>query len=171
MRPVRARRPAVPLRLRAVPLLVAAAFLAGCGAPAPKDEAPFGRAATALLLTKQADTWDKAIVAKDSVAIVSNMADDFRQIDGSGDMHAKRAFVADLLSPDLVIDPYTVEDFDVRLYGEVALLCGRTRMTGRYRGQPFASHYRYTDTYVRHAGGWKIASVQITRIAPAEPTP
>ena len=70
----------------------------------------------------------------------------------------------DLVSPDLQIDPYTVEEFDVRLYGDVALLSGRTRMTGRYEGKPFTSHYRYIDIYVRRDGAWKIVSVQISRI-------
>jgi ketosteroid isomerase-like protein len=57
-----------------------------------------------------------------------------------------------------------VEDFDVRVYGDVALLSSRTRMTGKYQGKPFVSHYRYIDIYVRRGGSWKIASVQISRI-------
>ena len=39
--------------------------------------------------------------------------------------------------PKLTIDPYTVEDFEVRLYGDTALLSGRTHMTGKYDGKPF----------------------------------
>jgi len=119
---------------------------------------------TVAQLTVQADAWDKAIVRKDRAAIERNMADDFRQIGGSGEVETKTTFVDDLVSPDLVIDPYTIEDFDVRVYGDVALLCGRTRMTGRYQGKPFTSHYRYIDIYVRKDGAWKIVSVQITRI-------
>ena len=119
---------------------------------------------TIAQLTAQADAWDKAIVRKDRAAIESNMADDFRQIDGSGNVETKQSFVDDLVSADLRIDPYKVEDFDVRLYGEVALLAGRTRMTGAYKGKPFASHYRYIDIYVRRGGEWKIVSVQISRI-------
>ena len=92
------------------------------------------------------------------------MAADFRQIDGAGNVETKQSFVDDQVSPDLVIDPYTVEDFDVRLYGDTALLAGRTRMTGRYQGKPFASHYRYIDIYVRRDGEWKIVSVQISKI-------
>ncbi|UUZ50809.1 nuclear transport factor 2 family protein [Massilia sp. B-10] len=63
-----------------------------------------------------------------------------------------------------MIDPYRVEDFDVRVYGDVALLTGRTRMTGSYDGKQFKSHYRYTDVYVRRDGQWKVASVQITPV-------
>jgi ketosteroid isomerase-like protein len=118
-------------------------------------------------LTTQADAWDKAIVRKDRAAIEGNMADDFRQIDGAGNVETKKSFVDGLVSNDLVIDPYTVEDFDVRLYGDVALLSGRTQMTGKYQGTAFTSHYRYIDIYVRRDGAWKIVSVQISRIPPA----
>ena len=55
-------------------------------------------------------------------------------------------------------------NFEVRLYGDVALLGGRTQMTGSYDGKPFASHYRYIDIYVRSNGVWKITSVQITKV-------
>jgi ketosteroid isomerase-like protein len=128
-----------------------------------KDDAS-SRAAAVAQLTAQADAWDKAIVRKDRAAIEANMADDFRQIDGAGNVETKASFVDDLVSPDLAIDPYTVEDFDVRLYGDVALLSGRTRMTGAYQGKPFTSHYRYIDIYVRRDGAWKIVSVQISPI-------
>ncbi|WP_457390530.1 nuclear transport factor 2 family protein [Roseateles sp. P5_E1] len=115
-------------------------------------------------LKAQSDAWDQAIVRRDRAAIEANMADDFRQIDGRGNVETKASFVEGLVSPDLVIDPYTVEDFEVRAYGDTALLSGRTRMTGRYQGQAFKSHYRYIDIYVKRGGAWKIVSVQISRI-------
>jgi CubicO group peptidase (beta-lactamase class C family)/lysophospholipase L1-like esterase/ketosteroid isomerase-like protein len=127
--------------------------------PAAADEGP-----TIATLTAQADAWDKAIVRKDRAAVESNMAGDFRQIDGNGNLETKASFVEGIVSDKLTIDPYTVEDFEVRLYGDVALLSGRTRMTGRYEGKDFTSHYRYIDTYVRRDGAWKIVSVQITKI-------
>ena len=61
--------------------------------------------------------------------------------------------------------PYRVEEFELRLCGDTALLSGRARMTGRYAGAPFTAHYRYIDVYVRTDGRWKVCSVQTTRIA------
>ncbi|MDP9137509.1 MAG: nuclear transport factor 2 family protein [Pseudomonadota bacterium] len=94
------------------------------------------------LLTKQADLWDKAIVHKGRAAIEANMVDDFRQIDGAGNVETRASFIEGIMSPALEIDPYTIED-----------------------GKPFTSHYRYIDVYVRRDGTWKIVSVQISRIA------
>ena len=119
--------------------------------------------ATVAKLAALSDAWDKAIVRKDHAAIAANMAADFRQIGGDASVEDKAAFVADLTAADFSIDPYTVEGFNVRLYGDVALLSGIIRMTGHSEGKPFASHFRYIDIYVRTNGDWKIVSVQISK--------
>lgn len=126
--------------------------------------APASAAADIARLTELSNAWDKAIVAKDRAAVAGNMGEDFRIIDGQGNIGDKQQFVADILDPRLSIDPYTVEDFDVRLYGDMALLSGRTRMTGRNDGKAFVAHYRYIDIYVKRRGAWQIVSVQITRL-------
>lgn len=136
--------------------LLALAAVAGIAHAAP--------AGLVAKLKAQADAWDRAIVAKDRAAIAANMAEDFRQIDARGNVETKASFIAGLVTPDLALDPYTVEDFEVRVYGDTALISGRTRMTGRNQGQPFSTHYRYIDVYVKRRGAWKIVSVQISPI-------
>jgi len=141
-------------------------LLAVCCALAamPALPADTGRNADVALLTRISDAWDAAIIRKDEAAIAGNMAEDFRQIDGRGNLETKQSFVAGLMDSKLTIDPYTVEDFEVRLYGDTALLSGRTHMTGKYDGKVFESNYRYIDIYVRRDGAWRIVSVQITRL-------
>ena len=149
---------------RSVRQILLAALLVAAGM-LPSHAADEKQAAVIAELTRQADAWDQAIVRKDRAAIEANMADDFRQIDGDGDIETKASFVNGLLSAKLEIDPYTVDDFEVRLYGNVALLSGRTKMTGRYDGKAFKSHYRYIDIYVMRDGKWQIVSVQISKLA------
>jgi len=153
------------MRLPVAALLVLC--VAGCSSTAPGSKPTDPALVEAL--TRQADLWDEAIVRKDLPAIAANMSPDFRQIRGNGSVVDRDTFLRDSASPDLVIDPYSVEDLDVRVYGDVALLCGRTRMTGRSAGEPFTSHYRYIDTYVRRDGQWRVCSVQITPVR--EPSP
>jgi ketosteroid isomerase-like protein len=151
-------------------LLVAlawAAFGSGVGAAegiGAVRAAPASAAADIAKLQELSDAWDKAIVAKDRAAVAGNMGADFRIIDGQGNVEDKQQFVEGILDPKLTIDPYTVEEFDIRLYGDVALLSGRTRMTGKHDGKPFVSNYRYIDIYVKRDGQWQIVSVQITRL-------
>lgn len=149
--------------MNAATVVVLVAMALSIQSCAPEPSLPDAQA-TITQLTAQADAWDKAILRKDRAAIEANMAEDFRQIDGAGNVETKTSFVDGLVSDKLEIDPYTIEDFDVRLYGDVALLSGRTRMTGRYEGEPFTSHYRYIDIYARKDAAWKIVSVQISKI-------
>jgi ketosteroid isomerase-like protein len=144
-------------------LSMAVLSLVGCSTSAARDSAASTMADIAQL-TRQADAWDRAIVRKDRAAITANMTDDFRQIGGSGNVANRDEFIAGIVADDLEIDPYTVEEFDVRVYDDVALLSGRTRMTGRYKGKGFTSHYRYVDVYVRREAVWKVANVQITEL-------
>jgi ketosteroid isomerase-like protein len=125
-------------------------------------------AATANLhaaLKAQADAWDAAIVRKDRQAIAKNMSETFLQIGSDGMTADKTQFLQNITSPDLVIEPYTVEDFRIRTYGNTALINGVTDMHGTYEGKPFRVHYRYTDTYVKEGGVWRVVNVQTTRIA------
>lgn len=151
-----------PLRLGAAAALLALSLLTGCvtsrNAPDHPDDA--------ALLKSQADAWDQAIIRKDRAAIEANMADDFRQIDAYANVANKATFLEEITDKALTINPYGVEDFDVRIYGDVALLAGRTQMSGSYDGKPFTSHYRYTDVYVRRNGRWQVVNVQITKVPP-----
>jgi ketosteroid isomerase-like protein len=151
-----------PRTARLFLLLSLLAAIAACASH--RTESPPDVGSLAATLARQADAWDKAIVRKDVAAIATNMADDFRNIRNNGSVVDKATFLRDITAPELVIDPYTVEDFDVRIYGDTALLSGRTRMTGRDSGKPFVAHYRYTDVYVRRDGVWRVVSVQTTPI-------
>jgi ketosteroid isomerase-like protein len=151
------------VRAQLLALLAAAALVPTMAASAENRERDVAE------LTRLSDAWDKAIIRKDEKAIADNMAEDFRQIDPRANLETKKSFVAGILDPKLTIDPYTVEEFEVRLYGDTALLSGRTHMTGKYDGEVFESNYRYIDIYVRRNGKWKIVSVQITRIPPPKP--
>ncbi len=116
------------------------------------------------LLRHQAAAWDEAIWRKNEPAIVANIGEGFRHVDGRGDASAKAQFVADLLDPALRLDPYTVQNLEVRLLGDTALLTGETVMTGTYAEKPFRSRYRYVDVYHRRNGRWAVVYIQITKL-------
>src|SRR5690242_14750673 len=89
--------------------------------PPAAQAADAGREQDVATLTRLSNAWDKAIWLKNEKAIADNMAEDFRQIDGYGNVETKKSFVAGIVDPRLTINPYTVEEFDVRLYGDTAL--------------------------------------------------
>ena len=142
---------------------IVAPLVAACAATSPVNDGATAQVLTAQL-TAQADAWDKAIVAKNAAAVAANVAPDFAQIESGGAVIGRDEFIKDLLDPTLRIDPYKVEDFGIRVYGNTALLTGRIRMTGVSEGKPFVSHFRYIDIYVKRGGDWKVVSIQITRM-------
>ena len=120
---------------------------------------------SAVQLRQQADAWDSAIVRKDVAAIEQNMAESFQQIDSRGNLSNKAEFLSGITSDKLVIHPYEPEDVVVRFYGDTALITGTTNLHGTYNGKAFTTHYRYTDTYVKEAGVWRVVNVQTTEIS------
>lgn len=147
-------------------LLTLAIFTIGINATGSVTAAPsVTEPELAIALRQQADAWDLAIVRKDAAAIADNMADSFRQIDSQGSMIDKPQFVAAITSDKLAIFPYQPEDVEIRFYGDVALVTGTTLLHGTYSGKPFQTHYRYTDTYAKEDGVWRVVNVQTTEIA------
>jgi ketosteroid isomerase-like protein len=151
--------------LRVLSTLGLGLALGACAAHAPAPASRAGAELAARLRT-QADAWDAAIVRKDRAAIAANMGENFVQIGSDGRLADKAAFLDGITADKLVIAPYTVEEFRVRVFGDTALLTGRTDMHGSWDGKEFRSHYRFTDTYVREADGhWRVVNVQTSEIA------
>ena len=67
-------------------VVLAVLVLHGCASAPPHDVATPD---VISQLSVQADAWDKAILRKDRAAIEQNMSEDFRQIDGAGNVEAK----------------------------------------------------------------------------------
>ena len=61
------------------------------------EAADAGRDADVAALTRISNDWDQAIVRKDEKAIAGNMAEDFRLIDGYGNLETRKSFVAGIV--------------------------------------------------------------------------
>lgn len=145
--------------------LLTAALAVGLPAPvAPGAGAYNAPPGDTAVLKAQAVAWDDAIVHKRRAAIEANMAPEFLHIGEDGALSDRAAFLDSILSDHLRIAPYAMEDLQVRVFGDAAVLTGTTRMHGTWRGKPFSSHYRFTDTYLRREGAWRVVHVQITAL-------
>ena len=91
-----------------------------------------------------------------------HLTDDFVCIDSDATILHKVEFLNQTARGSDIAD-YRLEDVNIRIYGETALI----QATGRFKrkdGTPGLS--RYTDIYVRTDGSWKCVSAQITRPSP-----
>jgi ketosteroid isomerase-like protein len=118
---------------------------------------------------RSAEDWFfQALLRGDAVSLERVLTPDFLLIDVMTGTEIPGALLVELVgSRQLVFESVERIDARVRLYGEAAIVTGRTRMRGRYGDQPFETHSRYTHIYVYATGVWQLASAQGTPIAAA----
>lgn len=120
--------------------------------------------ATAELVDLARD-WDLAMVGNDADAIGRFMADDWTIIGADGRLSDKPTFLALIRSGDLTHDVMESEDFQVRLYGDTAVVIARGVSGGRYRGQPFREVERSSCLFIRAAGEWRCVMTHLSRLS------
>jgi len=94
-----------------------------------------------------------------------HLADDFVVIESDGSVLNKAEFLTNTAKgPD--VSDYTLQDVNVRIYGDVALV----RATGLWTRKGGSTGLScYIDVYVKQRDEWKTVSAQITRAAKTEP--
>jgi len=105
--------------------------------------------------------WDQALVSNDAEAIGRFMAEDWVIVSERG-VTTKEKFLAVVASGDLTHETFEGEIISVRQYGEAAVLTGRVRNNGHYKGQPFSSDEWTTDVFVKRNGTWLCVHSHIT---------
>jgi ketosteroid isomerase-like protein len=107
-----------------------------------------------------------ALVQAQPEALDRVLADDFLLIDVMrGSEITRAALLAAIGSGQLRFEVIEPAEQRVRRYGATAVVTGRTRMSGRFEGTPFAAHSRYTHVYVEQQGRWSLVAAQGTPIA------
>jgi ketosteroid isomerase-like protein len=90
------------------------------------------------------------------------LADDWTSIDYQGRIWTKDKVLALF---DGTRPPMTSAQIDVdrvRLFGDVAIVTGRSVSAGRVDGRDVSITQRYTDVYVRRDGRWRVVASQGT---------
>ena len=107
----------------------------------------------------------KAWVTKDRETINSLLADDWAVTDPGGHVLTKEQVMAELDSGERNLESGTIDDVHVRLFGDVAVVTGRTTATGSYQGNSVSVKLRFTDVFVKRSGRWSAVASQATLIA------
>jgi ketosteroid isomerase-like protein len=111
------------------------------------------------------EAWREAVLASNTAAMDSLLADDYTAITANGTLQTKQDWLASLRSGRVHITTLDVSDRKVRFYGDTAVVTSRADVQGTgTEGEVFGS-FRYTRVYVRNAQGkWKIVSFEASRI-------
>ena len=98
-----------------------------------------------------ADAWVKRDVALFDRVI----ADDYTWTAPYGIVSTKAQSLATLKSGEDVVTSWVVDEMKVRVYGDAAVVTGRSTIKETYKGEDVSGQYRWTDTWVKRAGGWQ----------------
>ena len=148
---------------RDILLTAALALLAAAPVLAAAAQGPDPDATLRDLEQRLAAAWVKG----DRAFIEALLAPDWTVIDQSGRVLTKQQVLTEAFeSSDRRIDAMEIDDVRVRLFGTTAVVTGRTRATGSYRGTSAFAQLRFTDVFVHDGGRWRVVASQGSLIAP-----
>ena len=143
-----------------IAIAVAATVLAQDRKPATSGE----DAATVEHIKKLEHDRIQAGVRKDIASIAAATADEYIQIDWDGKVLDRTATLARIKSNNIRIQSNTLDEVDVRVYGDTAVVAGLAMRTGSMDGKDISAAIRYTRVYVRRDGRWQVVQFQQTRV-------
>ena len=116
----------------------------------------------------------RAVVEGDRAFYDRVLAEDFTHTSHSGVFKTRAEFMAenkfaekgDSKSGRTRYDAYDVDELAIRIYGDTAVVTGRTSPKGRTAlGQPIGGQYRYLRVWVKRQGRWQAVAFEGTRVA------
>jgi len=118
-------------------------------------------------LIKLENGWNDATVKHDCAFFDQILADDYIGTDFDGNVGTKPQFLESLKSAESVITSSITDDMKVRIYGDAAVVTGRTTTVNeQYKGKDISGQYRWTDMWVKdYLGHWRCVAEHVSRIA------
>ena len=102
-------------------------------------------------------SWMDAWVAKDHATCDRILADDFVLTSARGALMSKSEWLAGAMGP-FVCSAFHWEHIQVRQFGEVAIVHGRSNQKASVAGQDWSGVFLVTDVWVRRNGLWQVVS-------------
>jgi ketosteroid isomerase-like protein len=132
-----------------------------------RDKTSTERVTAEQELIKLENRWNDAIVKHDRAFFDQILADDYISTDFDGNVGTKADFLEFLRSGESVIASSIVDDMKVRIYGDTAVVTGRTTTVNeQYQGKDLSGQYRWTDTWVKYyLGRWRCVAEHVSTIA------
>jgi ketosteroid isomerase-like protein len=108
--------------------------------------------------------WDEAFHRKDVGFIENVLADEFvvTYSDGSRADKSKELRLAAEFNQQ--IDSSILDEFIVKVYGDVAVVWFTQHLVGPSQGRSLALTFRYVDVFVMRAGRWQCVASQSTKV-------
>ncbi len=135
-----------------LPLLLASTPLLGQAAPGGIPSS------TVRTLTKLENEWTRGLVARDTALFRRLLAPGFVYTEDAAVMSADEV-IRGVVGPDRVTSARN-EDMLVHDHGGTAIVTGILSVNGTGTDGPFTHRYRFTDSWLRVGGRWRLIAAQ-----------
>ena len=108
-----------------------------------------------------------ALLSNDSQALTELVAEDYRGFDPHGTEHDRDMMLEAYRPGGVDLDVYETSDVTSQVIGEIGLLMGVGKLSGRYEEHEFSHNLRFLDVYVLRDGSWRLLVSQVTEIPEA----
>jgi uncharacterized protein (TIGR02246 family) len=109
---------------------------------------------------------NRAIVQGDAAALERMTADDYTFITLRGELRTKSEIVKGFQSGSFKYESRQISDLRIRVYGDTAVVTGRSTQKGRENGKDYSGDYRFTRVYIKQNGRWMSVALQTTLVQP-----
>lgn len=106
-----------------------------------------------------------AWLARDRTTIERLLAPDWSVTHIAGQRMTRDDVFRTMLESDAMqMTASSADEIDVRVFGDAAVVTGRTHAQGTQSGVPFDVRLRFTDVFVRRDGRWQAVASHATQI-------
>lgn len=116
------------------------------------------------ILLERINDFNQAFKENDVERLESMITDSYLHTNGNSKSIDKSSWVQylnkrkkDIETGDLIVDSYEMEETEIRLYGNVAILTAKVIVVSTRSGDPQKNEFRVTNVWVNEAGNWKRA--------------
>lgn len=141
--------------------LVLFLFLVSFAAGAQTPRRPVSSANPNAELKRLDREWFDALLSRDTLKLERLLAIDFKAVDRNGSLIDKKEMLAQIGSGALKFDSINSREFQLRLYGQTAVVSG---VAAYVREGGTLPDLRYTAVWVKRLGRWQAASWQTTPV-------
>ena len=106
-----------------------------------------------------------AVVKGDMAMVEKQTSDDYTLINADGQMASRQQMIDAFKSGKSKLSMNDLSDMKVRVYGNTAVVTGKSKVKGMMAGKDATGSVIYTRVYVKKDGHWQSVALQQTRIS------
>jgi hypothetical protein len=104
----------------------------------------------------------EALFQSDVISLRDIITEEYRGFDPRGQPQDKKMTLEAYSPGGVKLQRYDVEDIEIRIIGEVGIICGKGIIQGLFGEHEFRHNLRFLDLYVRRDSRWQLYLSQVT---------